>query len=199
VRRIAIVAAVLGFAIPMTVTTTIEHAIHTSHRAPSDLRRVRRADYWRFPSRWTALDIGAGAANSPVAPAPVSAISPTTTTTTAPPPTITTTPAPVAVPTPTALPPAAPTGDLLTAEPATVQAMFACIRAAESRTTPTVVNSTSGDSGLYQFSVTTWQANGGGQFTSEAQYASRAEQDDVAVWTWQADGWSPWASDGCVG
>lgn len=84
---------------------------------------------------------------------------------------------------------------LVSTAPAWVQAAFACIRHRESNTTPTIVNTTSGDNGLYQFATTTWLANGGGQFASGARYASRAEQDTVAYWTWKHDGFSPWTGD----
>ena len=83
----------------------------------------------------------------------------------------------------------------MSAEPSWVQEAFACIRWHESRTTPTAVNPTSGDSGLYQFANVTWLANGGGQFSSRALYASVSEQNDVAAWTYAADGWQPWTGD----
>lgn len=83
----------------------------------------------------------------------------------------------------------------MTLEPSWVQGVFACIRYHESRTTPTAVNPTSGDNGLYQFSNVTWIANGGGQFAPEAMDATPAEQSDVAAWTYNAAGFTPWAAD----
>lgn len=118
-----------------------------------------------------------------------------------------TAPTPSTVPTepvptiPAAPSPSAPTlGTLLSQQPAYVQQEFACIRHAESDTTPTVWNRTGSTSdGLYQFTVSTWQANGGGQFAPYAADATVAEQNDVAVWTYEHDGWSPWTGDPCVG
>jgi len=81
------------------------------------------------------------------------------------------------------------------AEPAWVQNVFACIRQAESGGDRTAVNSSSGDNGLYQFSGSTWAANGGDQFASEARYATVAQQNTVAAWTYNADGFNPWAAD----
>lgn len=100
---------------------------------------------------------------------------------------------PLAAPTTTS-PDAAPPSSLAT-EPAWVRSVFSCISWRESRDEPTVVNPTSGDGGLYQFNVTTWLANGGGRFASAAQYATPAEQGDVAYWTWEAAGFTPWTGD----
>jgi hypothetical protein len=80
-------------------------------------------------------------------------------------------------------------------EPAWVQAAFACIRQVESNNEPWVVNSSSGDGGLYQFNPGTWIANGGGQFSPRGEMATVAEQDTVAAWTYNADGFSPWNGD----
>lgn len=88
-----------------------------------------------------------------------------------------------------------PSGSLLDNEPSYLQSIFACIEWHESRGQPTVVNATSGDGGLFQFNVTTWLAHGGGQFASAAQYATATEQEDVAVWTYQATGFEPWLAD----
>jgi len=127
----------------------------------------------------------------------VSATAPVTTTTLPPAPsTPPTVPAPVPTTTTTTAP-AAPV-DLMTEQAPTVQATFACIRYAESRTTPTAVNAQSGDGGLYGFAVGTWQEHGGDQFAPTAPTATTAEQSTVAVWTWEATGWAPWATDGCV-
>lgn len=76
-----------------------------------------------------------------------------------------------------------------------MQQAFACIRHQESRTQPWAVNPTSGDGGLYQFAVGTWLANGGGQYASAAQEATPAQQDQVAVNTYNADGFQPWTGD----
>jgi len=80
-------------------------------------------------------------------------------------------------------------------EPAWVQTAFACIRQVESSNEPGVVNSSSGDGGLYQFNPGTWIANGGGQFSPRAEMATVAQQDTVAAWTYNADGFSPWNGD----
>lgn len=105
-----------------------------------------------------------------------------------------TTTAPPATPAPTTGAPA-DSADPLASAPSYVQSAFSCITWRESRDEPTAVNPTSGDGGLYQFNVGTWLAHGGGQFASEAQYASVTQQDTVAFWTWQADGFSPWTGD----
>lgn len=104
------------------------------------------------------------------------------------------------VPTTTTTQPPAPSaasGDLLLADaPAYVVAAFHCIAYEhESGGDPTAVNPSSGDSGLYQFNVGTWLANGGGQFASQALYATVAQQDTVAYWTWRNDGFQPWDGD----
>lgn len=83
----------------------------------------------------------------------------------------------------------------MTTEPQWVQQAFACIRWRESRTTPTVVNPISGDSGLYQYAITTWAANGGLRFSTEARFATPAEQNTVAAWTYDAWGFGPWSGD----
>jgi len=137
------------------------------------------------------------------APPTVSTSSPVTTTTFPSPPT------PPSVP--VAPPPSTPTvsyssltesssGTLLANEPSWVQNEFACIRHAESDTTPSVWNATgSGASGLYQFMQGTWLSHSGGQFASYAADATVTEQNDVAVWTYERTGWSPWTGDPCVG
>ena len=91
-------------------------------------------------------------------------------------------------------------GTLLSQQPAWLQSVFACIRYHESHTTPTVWNYTgSGASGLYQFMQGTWLSHGGAQFASYAAAASVAAQNDVAVWTYEATGFSPWQGDPCLG
>jgi hypothetical protein len=61
------------------------------------------------------------------------------------------------------------------------------------------VNPSSGDSGLFQFSTSTWEAviaRAGGQgYPARALYASVAQQDTVAYWAWQQDGFGPWRGD----
>jgi Transglycosylase-like domain len=104
---------------------------------------------------------------------------------------------PTAPATTTTTPPADSGVDQLLADaPGYVVAAFHCIAYGhESGGDPTAVNPSSGDSGLYQFATGTWLANGGGQFASRALYASVAEQDTVAYWTWQHDGFQPWTGD----
>lgn len=105
-------------------------------------------------------------------------------------------PSPVAVaPTPVVPAPVSSSGDAMLSEPAWVQAAFACIRQVESNNESWVVNSSSGDGGLYQFNVGTWLAMGGGQFAGVAQDASVAAQDTVAAWTYDRTGFSPWSGD----
>lgn len=86
-------------------------------------------------------------------------------------------------------------GDPLSQQSQYVQQAFACIRQIESNNEPWVINPSSGDSGLYQFNDGTWLAHGGGQFASRAYLASVVDQDTVAVWTYEADGFSPWDGD----
>jgi hypothetical protein len=85
--------------------------------------------------------------------------------------------------------------DLLSQQPANVRATFACIEWTESRGDPTAVNPSSGDGGLYQFNVGTWLAHSGGQYAPRAELATVTEQDDVAVLTYEADGFGPWTGD----
>ena len=66
---------------------------------------------------------------------------------------------------------------------------------AESTDDPTAINPSSGDSGLYGFAVGTWLTNGGGQYAPQALDAAPWQQDNVALWTYERSGWSPWASD----
>lgn len=80
-----------------------------------------------------------------------------------------------------------------------MQEIFQCIAQRESENEPWAVNPDSGDGGLYQFAIGTWQANGGDQFASEAQWATVAQQDTVAYWTWQAAGFQPWDGDNSCG
>ena len=93
--------------------------------------------------------------------------------------------------------PSAPGQDQLLADaPAYVVNAFHCIAYGhESGGDPTAINPSSGDSGLYQFNVNTWLANGGGQFAPQAYEAPVWAQDTVAYWTWQHDGFSPWNGD----
>lgn len=86
-------------------------------------------------------------------------------------------------------------GDLLAQQSAYVRQAFACIEGIESNGEPTVVNPSSGDGGLFQFNVGTWLASGGAQFSPRAELATVAEQDTVAVWTWERDGFGPWTGD----
>jgi len=79
--------------------------------------------------------------------------------------------------------------------PAYVVAAFQCIATRESNNEPTVINSSSGDSGLYQFAIGTWLAFGGGQYAPQAYLATPAEQTAVAYTAWQQDGFSPWNGD----
>jgi muramidase (phage lysozyme) len=81
-----------------------------------------------------------------------------------------------------------------------VVAAFHCIAYDhESGGDPTAVNSSSGDSGLYQFATETWQAviarAGLVDYPSRALYASVAQQDTVAYEAWLQDGFSPWNGD----
>lgn len=100
--------------------------------------------------------------------------------------------------TPTPAPSAASPGvdQLLADAPAYVVNAFHCIAYGhESGGDPSAINPSSGDSGLYQFNIHTWQANGGGQFAPEAYEAPVWAQDTVAYWTWQHAGFSPWTGD----
>jgi Transglycosylase-like domain len=93
---------------------------------------------------------------------------------------------------------ASPSGvdQLLADAPAYVIAAFHCIAYGhESGGDPTAENSSSGDSGLYQFNDGTWAANGGAQFGPKAMDAPVWAQDTVAYWTWQHDGFQPWTGD----
>lgn len=89
--------------------------------------------------------------------------------------------------------------DLLLQAPEYVQTAFSCIRMIESHNDSTVVNSSSGDGGLYQFNSGTWRAviqrAGGAGFPAYAQDGTVIQQDDVAFWAWQQDGFSPWNGD----
>jgi len=79
--------------------------------------------------------------------------------------------------------------------PAYVVSAFECIATRESNNEPTVINSSSGDSGLYQFAVGTWLAFGGGQYAPQAYLATPAQQTAVAYAAWQQAGFSPWNGD----
>ena len=76
--------------------------------------------------------------------------------------------------------------------------IWACIIQHESNGDPTVVNSSSGASGLFQFETPTWLSNGGGQYAPTAGQATVAQQWSIAVATQASDGWSPWRGDGCT-
>jgi len=134
---------------------------------------------------------------TPTTSAPLPSATTTTTTVTAPP--VSLPPAEPSTPptTTSSPPPAVSSGDLLLADaPAYVIAAFHCIAYEhESGGNPEAVNPESGDSGLYQFATETWDANGGGQFASRALYATVAQQDTVAYWTWQHSGFQPWDGD----
>ncbi|MGO9297989.1 MAG: LysM peptidoglycan-binding domain-containing protein [Streptosporangiaceae bacterium] len=70
-----------------------------------------------------------------------------------------------------------------------------CVINAESGGNPQVMNST-GHYGLYQFSYSTWVANGGNP--ADFGGASAAEQNQVFQTAYAASGSSPWAPyDGC--
>lgn len=67
----------------------------------------------------------------------------------------------------------------------------------ESRDEPTAVNASSGDAGLFQDSLTTWQAFGG---QGLPQYQSPEYQAEINLRIYQADGTEPWtASEACWG
>lgn len=70
----------------------------------------------------------------------------------------------------------------------------ACIISHESRGNANVTNS-SGHYGLYQFSASTWAANGGSP--SSFGHASVAQQNQVYNTAVSHSGYSPWAGDGC--
>ena len=76
---------------------------------------------------------------------------------------------------------------------------WACIIAHESGGNPTVVNSSSGAGGLFQFLPSSWIGYGGGQYASLPEYATVAQQWAVAIHAQAVSGWSPWRGDGCVG
>lgn len=89
---------------------------------------------------------------------------------------------------------------LVTQAPAYVQAAFHCIAYDhESGGDPTAVNASSGDGGLYQFNVGTWNAVLSRanivDFPHYAQDATVAEQDTGAYEAWLQDGFSPWNGD----
>lgn len=70
----------------------------------------------------------------------------------------------------------------------------ACIISHESGGNANVTNS-SGHYGLYQFSASTWAANGGSP--SSFGHASVAQQNQVYNTAVSHSGYSPWAGDGC--
>jgi LysM repeat protein len=105
----------------------------------------------------------------------------------------------------TPAPPAAPattqTGTpvtLLSTMPATVQATFACIVQAESSGNSEAYNPISQTMGLLQFLESTWLGNGGTMYAPTPLSATAQQQMNIGVLTYEHDGWSPWASDGCV-
>ena len=54
-------------------------------------------------------------------------------------------------------------------------------------------NTGNGYYGAWQFDISSWYANGGGQFASQPNYASKDQQDYVAYTYWQRAGWGPWS------
>lgn len=71
---------------------------------------------------------------------------------------------------------------------------LACVRNRESRGNYSVVNSSSGAGGAYQFLQSTWTAIGG---RGRPQDASPAEQDAMAAKLYAQQGRAPWAGPGC--
>jgi hypothetical protein len=138
---------------------------------------------------------------SSVPPTTTTTVPPTTTTTTSRPAPVVSSP-PVSPPTSppvTSPPPVVSSGDLLLSAPAYVQAAFSCIAGIESNHEPGVVNSSSGDGGLYQFNPGTWQAvlarAGISGYPPRAEEATVAQQDTGAFVAWQQDGFGPWTGD----
>jgi hypothetical protein len=88
--------------------------------------------------------------------------------------------------------PQAPTG-------AAPGGFLSCVRQRESRGSYTVVNSSSGAGGAYQFLPSTWQASGAAARTgaARAEQASPAQQDAEAQRLYASQGRSPWAGPGC--
>lgn len=63
----------------------------------------------------------------------------------------------------------------------------------ESGGSPTAVNRTGKYQGKWQMDDSFWRSYGGLAFASDPQYASEAQQDEVAYRGWLARGWSPWS------
>jgi len=63
----------------------------------------------------------------------------------------------------------------------------------ESGGNPTVVSRTGKYQGKWQMDDRFWQSYGGLQFASDPQFASEAQQDEVAYRGWLARGWQPWS------
>jgi Tfp pilus assembly protein FimV len=107
-------------------------------------------------------------------------------------------PATIPVTPATATPDAQPvTMQVTSPEPAAAAAgsFQECVISAESGGNAQVMNAT-GHYGLYQFSYSTWVANGGNP--ADFGHASVAEQNQVFDTAYAADGTSPWAPyDGC--
>ena len=76
--------------------------------------------------------------------------------------------------------------------------MFACIRWREDGDQPHERNS-AGSAGMYQFQDATWRQYGGARFAPQANLATAAEQDVVAVRVFRAEQFYPWDGDPCVG
>jgi len=78
------------------------------------------------------------------------------------------------------------------------QGTFECIVQAESSGNPQAYNASSGAMGLLQFMESTWLEYGGGAYGSTPRQATPREQMNIGVRAYQADGFAPWAGDGCV-
>jgi len=63
----------------------------------------------------------------------------------------------------------------------------------ESGGNPTVVSRTGKYQGKWQMDDRFWASYGGLAFASDPQYASEAQQDEVAYRGWLARGWQPWS------
>lgn len=73
-----------------------------------------------------------------------------------------------------------------------------CVIAHESSGDATVVNSSSGAGGLYQFLPSTWATTPwGSQYPGGAQTAPVSVQNQAFQWLYARQGTSPWSTDGC--
>lgn len=79
------------------------------------------------------------------------------------------------------------------------QAFLECVMNRESGGDPTIVNPSSGSSGLFQYLDSTWANLGyaGRYGVSKASYASASQQWEAAHDTLARVGRSPWAGPGC--